>query len=99
MTDSIDDITDSDLWALVTEADRTSSRLEEMSSCIDEESEEALAMEAARSESLCCQLSGRVASVNYDGLYEIVELALSEEFRKYYFVCTFICEKKTCNLQ
>ena len=75
-------------------AERYCHDLEEMTSNIGAESEDALAVEAARTEYVSCQFTVRVSSANRDGLNEILGLALSEEFRKYCFshINLFLCK-------
>ena len=74
---------DPDLWSLVSLAEENYQEIEEMASGIDSSSEEALAEGAATVLSPCCQFAGRVNSASLGGMSELLELALSEEFRKY----------------
>ena len=74
---------DPDLWSLVSLAEENYQEIEEMASGIDSTSEEALAEGAATVLSPCCQFAGRVNSASLGGMSELLELALSEEFRKY----------------
>ena len=53
---------DPDLWALVSIAEQSYQELEDMASCIEGLSEEALAAEAEHLGSPCCQFAGRVTS-------------------------------------
>ena len=57
-----------------------------MASSIESSSEEALATEAANLNPPCCQFAGRVTSSSLGGMSELLELALSEDFREYYFL-------------
>ena len=74
---------DPDLWSLVSLAEENYQEIEEMASGIDSSSEEALAEGAATVLSPCCQFARRVNSASLGGMSELLELALSEEFRKY----------------
>ena len=60
-----------------------------MASSIESSSEEALATEAANLNPPCCQFAGRVTSSSLGGMSELLELALSEDFREYYFFVSF----------
>ena len=80
---------DPDLWCLVSLAERSYQDIEEMASSIESSSEEALATEAANLNPPCCQFAGRVTSSSLGGMSELLELALSEDFREYYFFVLF----------
>ena len=91
---------DPDLWSLVSLAERSYQDIEEMASSIGSLSEEALATEAANLNPPCCLFAGRVTSSSLGGMSELLELALSEDFREYSFlyhsrrhlsVTTFFC--------
>ena len=77
---------DPDLWSLVSLAEQSYQDLEEMASGIESLSEEALATEAANLDLPCCQFAGRVTSSSLGGMSELLELALSENFREYFFL-------------
>ena len=73
---------DPDLWSLVSLAERSYQDIEEMASSIGSSSEEALATEAANLNPPCCLFAGRVTSSSLGGMSELLELALSEDFRE-----------------
>ena len=77
---------DPDLWSLVSLAEQSYQDLEEMASGIESSSEEALAREAVNLNPPCCQFAGRVTSSSLGGMSELLELALSENFREYSFL-------------
>ena len=81
---------DADLWSLVSIAEQSYQELEDMASSIEELSEEALAAEAEHLGSPCCHLSGRVTSSFLGHMNELLELALSDEFRKYTSLFRFL---------
>ena len=100
MSDLGDSSFDPDLWSLVSLAEHSYQDFEEMASGIESSSEEALATEAANLDPPCCQFAGRVTSSSLGGMSELLELALSEDFREYSFlyhsrchvsVTTFFC--------
>ena len=71
-----------------------------MSSSIDAGSENALALEAFRVESACCRFAPRVSAAKREGFESLLDLALSEEVRKYIslfeFVWIFCCSSGSC---
>ena len=74
---------DADLWSLVSIAEQSYQELEDMASCNEQLSEEALAAEAEHLGSPCCHFAGRVTSSFLGHMKELLELALPDEFRKY----------------
>ena len=73
---------DPDLVNLLLSVESRWQELDEMSSSINADSEAALEAEAVHEDPLCCQFSGRVTSANSDAMNELLEVALSKEFRK-----------------
>ena len=60
------------------------------STSIGTDTEAALAEEAGRVETPCCRFASKVTSSNQEGLEKLLQLALSEEFRKY-FILSLLC--------
>ena len=87
MTDWSDFQFDPALWSLLSQV---WCDIEEMSSSIGTDTEAALAEEAGRVETPCCRFASKVTSSNQEGLEKLLQLALSEEFRKY-FILSLLC--------
>ena len=90
MSDLGDSPFDLDVLSLIASVEQAWDSVKEMSSSIDAVSEAALSVEAERVESPCCSFAGRVTTANRQGLADLVDLALSVEFRKYtasFFKC------------
>ena len=77
---------DPDLIQLILRAESSWREVDEMSSSIGEEAEAALAGVAEEITPICCQFAEKITAENREGLAELLEIAVSEEFRKSSFI-------------